>query len=203
LAAIEFAIVAISSIVAVMNPLSTTAIFPALTKDFSAEKQHQIIVKSMKISFVVLAFFAITGQLIFQVFNLQVYAFEIAGGILLITFALKMLSEKSTYSTDGREDISIIPLTFPLTAGAGTITTVILLFSEASNFLEAIFVFSGIIIGISLSYLGMSYAPRVFKVFGHDGLRVVTAMMAIIVLALAVQFIINGIIDIVPHIPIG
>jgi multiple antibiotic resistance protein len=49
----------------------------------------------------------------------------------------------------------------------------------------------------------MSYAPRVFKVFGHDGLRVVTAMMAIIVLALAVQFIINGIIDIVPHIPIG
>jgi multiple antibiotic resistance protein len=99
LATIEFAILAISSIVAVMNPLSTTAIFPTLTKGLSPEKQRKIAAKAMKTAFIVLAFFALTGQLLFQVFNLHVYAFQIAGGILLITVALRMLSEKDECSS--------------------------------------------------------------------------------------------------------
>lgn len=99
MATIEFAILAISSIVAVMNPLSTTAIFPTLTKGLSPEKQRKIAAKAMKTAFIVLAFFALTGQLLFQVFNLHVYAFQIAGGILLITVALRMLSEKDECSS--------------------------------------------------------------------------------------------------------
>ena len=155
----------------------------------------------MKISLGVLIFFAVTGQLIFQVFNLQVYAFQIAGGILLISFALKMLSEKKIYTSD-REDVSIIPLAFPLTAGIGTITTVILLFSESNTLLEAAFVFIAIIIGVIVSYFGMIYSPKLFKVLGHDGLHVMSTLMAIIVLAIAVQFIINGIIAVIPFLPI-
>ena len=205
MATIEFATVAILSIVAVMNPLSTIAIFTTLTGDrgpqkHSSEKHRKIAGKAMKIAFVVLVFFALTGQLLFQVFSLQVYAFQIAGGILLVTIALKMLSEKNGFSSDEREDITIIPLVFPLTAGPGTITTVILLFSQAIDFFEAIFVFIGIAIGIVLSYLGMKYAYRIFKVLGVEGLRVVTALMAIIVLAIAIQFIIVGIIDVIPYI---
>jgi multiple antibiotic resistance protein len=80
--------------------------------------------------------------------------------------------------------------------------TVVLLFSEAGNFFEALFVFVGIAIGILLSYLGLTYAHRLFKVLGHEGLRVATALMAIIVLAIAIQFVIVGIIDVIPHIPI-
>ena len=197
---VEFALFAISSIVAVMNPISTVAVFASLTDGLSPEKQRKISAKAMKISFVVLAFFALTGQLIFQVFNLQVYAFQIAGGVLLVTFALKMLSEKKVYSSD-REDLSIVPLAFPLTAGVGTITTVILLFSETNNFFEALFVFVGIGVGVLVSYFGMIYAPRLFKFFGQDGLHVMSTLMAIIVLAIAVQFIINGIIAVIPFLP--
>ena len=94
LATIEFATIAILSIVAVMNPLSTIAIFTSLTGDIGPEKHRKIAGKAMKIAFVVLVFFAFTGQLLFQVFGLKVYSFQIAGGILLVTFALKMLSEK-------------------------------------------------------------------------------------------------------------
>ena len=198
---LEFALVAISSIVAVMNPISTVAVFSTLTKDLNPQIQRKIASRAMKISLVVLVFFAITGQLIFQVFNLQVYAFQIAGGILLVAFALRMLSEKKVYSSN-REDFSIIPLAFPLTAGVGTITTVILLFSEASNFLEAGFVFLAITIGIVVSYFGMIYSPKLFKVLGNDGLHVMSTLMAIIVLAIAVQFIINGIIAVIPFLPI-
>ena len=198
---LEFALVAISSIVAVMNPISTVAVFSTLTEDFEPKVQRKIASKAMKISLGVLIFFAVTGQLIFQVFNLQVYAFQIAGGILLISFALKMLSEKKIYTSD-REDVSIIPLAFPLTAGIGTITTVILLFSESNTLLEAAFVFIAIIIGVIVSYFGMIYSPKLFKVLGHDGLHVMSTLMAIIVLAIAVQFIINGIIAVIPFLPI-
>jgi multiple antibiotic resistance protein len=200
LGTIEFALLAISSIIAVMEPFSTIAIYTTLTKDHSPEKQHKIASKAMKISFIVLAFFALTGHLLFLVFNITVYAFEIAGGILLVAVALRMLNPgKDEYSSDER-DVSIVPLAFPLTAGPGTITTVMLLFSQASNLLEAFFVFMGIFLGVLISYVGMVYSHRLFKLLGDDGLRVVTALMAIIVLAIAVQFVINGIVDVAPQI---
>lgn len=192
---VEFAVVSISSIVAVMNPISTTAIFMTLTEGRINEKNRKTAAKAMKLGFTILAVFAITGTLLFQIFNLEVYAFQIAGGVLLITVALRMLSEKDEFSSakDDRENIAIIPLTFPLTAGPGTITTVILLFSQATNVLEAIFVIVGIAVGVSLSYTGMTHAHRLFKYLGKDGTQVVSALMAIIVLAIAIQFVITGI----------
>jgi multiple antibiotic resistance protein len=158
----------------------------------------------VKLGFLILSLFALTGTLIFQVFSLEVYSFQLAGGILLITIALGMLSEKGgSPSDDGREDISIIPLTFPLTAGPGTITTVVLLFSQASSIFEAVFVFVGIAVGVLLSYFGMTHAHRFLKYLGQDGIKVVSALMAIIVLAIAIQFVINGIIAAASQISIG
>lgn len=190
---VEFALIAISSIVAVMEPFSTIAVYAALTKDMDSEKKKITIAKSVRISFLVLVFFALTGQLLFNVFNITIAAFQIAGGILLISVALKMLNpEKNGSSSTSREDIAIVPLAFPLTAGPGTITAVILLVSKAQNILESFFVFVAIFVGVLVSYLGMRYSSRLFMLLGDEGLRVVTAIMSIIVLAIAVQFIIDG-----------
>lgn len=196
LGVVEFALIAISSIVAVMEPFSTIAVYVMLTKDMDYVKKRRTIARSMRVSFLVLVFFTLTGLIVFQVFNITVAAFQIAGGILLVTVALKMLNpEQNRSSTDGREDIAIVPLAFPLTAGPGTITTVILLASQAQNILESSFVYVGIVAGILVSYIGMRYSTRLFKHLGENGLRVVTAIMAIIVLAIAVQFVINGVSD--------
>jgi len=190
---IEFALIAVTSIVAIMEPFSTIAVYITLTRNMEQRKQRKIAAKSMKISFLALIFFALTGHLLFLVFNITDYAFKIAGGILLIAVSLRMLYPgKGEYSTDEREDVAIVPLAFPLTAGPGTITTVMLLVSEANNFLEASFVFVGITIGILISYVGMIYSSKLFKLLGEDGLRVVTALMSILILAIAIQFIING-----------
>jgi len=190
---VEFAIIAITSIVAIMEPFSTIAVYITLTRNMEPRKQRKIAAKSMKISFIALIFFALTGHLLFLVFNITDYAFKIAGGILLIAVSLRMLYPgKEEYSVDEREDIAIVPLAFPLTAGPGTITTVMLLVSEANNFLEASFVFVGIIIGILISYVGMIYSSKLFRLLGEEGLRVVTALMSILILAIAIQFIING-----------
>ena len=195
LAIIEFAILAISSIVAVMNPLSTTAIFLTLTKGEKSEENRKTAAKATKLGGVLLAFLALSGTIIFQLFNIELFSFQIAGGILLVTMALKMLSEKNGYSCEDRENISIIPLTFPLTAGPGTILTVILIFSQATTFYETIFVFVAIAIGVLLSYEGMIHAHQLLKYFGKEGVQVVSSLMAIIVLAMAIQFIIGGIFE--------
>jgi len=199
----EFAIMAISSIIAIMNPISTSAIFLTLTKGQVHEKYRKMAAKSAKLGFIILASFALTGTLLFQIFSLELYAFQIAGGILLITVALNMLSEKNGISSTDHEDFSIIPLTFPLTAGPGTIMTVILIFSQATNLFEAIFVFVGIAVGVISSYFGMTHAHRLFKFFGRDGIRVVTSLMSIIVLAIAIQFVIGGVIAAATQIPMG
>ena len=202
LALVEFAILAVSSIVAVMNPLSTTAIFLTLTNVEKSEENRKTAAKAAKLGGVLLAFFAITGTIIFQLFSIELFSFQIAGGVLLVTIALKMLSEKKGYSSENREDISIIPLTFPLTAGPGTILTVILIFSQATTYFEMIFVFVAIATGVLLSYEGMIHAHQLLKYFGKEGVQVVSSLMAIIVLAMAIQFIIGGIFKAVLNIPI-
>ena len=191
---LEFALVTITSIIAVMNPTSTVAVYIALTRDMKLEERRKVIARSIRISFLVLAFFAFTGQLLFLIFNVTLAAFKIAGGILLVTSAFTMLNpKKREFSREELENIAIVPLAFPLTAGPGTITAVILLVSEATSILETSLVFIGILAGMSVSYLGMKYAPKIFKFLGEEGLRVITKLMSIIVLAIAVQFIINGI----------
>ena len=100
---------------------------------------------------------------------------------------------RNGFFSAGCGDIAVVPLAFPLTAGPGTITATILFVSRAQGPLESPFVFVGISIGILFSYLCMKYSSRLFGFLGDEGRRVVTALMAIIVLAIAVQFVIDGV----------
>jgi multiple antibiotic resistance protein len=191
--AVDFALLTISSMIAVMEPFSTTTVYVTLTKTMDSEKKRNIIKRSMIASFVVLVFFALTGHLLFRVFGITLPAFQIAGGILLVSVAIGMLNPKeSMVSSERGEDIAIVPLAFPLTSGPGSITTVILLISRAESLSESLLVPLGIFVGVLLTYVAMRFSFGLSKRFGDDGLRVVTALMAIIVLAIAVQFIIDG-----------
>jgi multiple antibiotic resistance protein len=197
----EFVVLAITSVIAVMEPPSTIAVYLTLTKDMNESQRRPIIAKSMQVSFLVLLFFALTGQLLFSVFNITIASFRIAGGILLVTVAFKMLNpKKGEYSEEELEDIAVVPLAFPLTAGPGTITTVILLVSEANDLVQVFLVISAIAVGIAISYVGMKYASKISGFIGGEGLRVITKLMAIIVLAIAVQFVISGITEAIPQI---
>jgi multiple antibiotic resistance protein len=197
----EFAVLAITSVVAVMEPPSTIAVYLTLTKDMNEGQRRPIVAKSMQISFLVLLFFALTGQLLFLIFNITIASFRIAGGILLVTVAFKMLNpKKGEYSQEELEDIAVVPLAFPLTAGPGTITTVILLVSEANDLVQGSLVLVAIAVGIAISYVGMKYASKISGFIGGEGLRVITKLMSIIVLAIAVQFVISGITEAIPQI---
>jgi multiple antibiotic resistance protein len=198
---LSFALLAIASVVAVVEPGSNIAIYLSLTEDMNREEKQRIVGKAMKISFLVLAFFAIAGQLVFSFFNITISAFQIAGGVLLVDVALRMLHPRKDEYTQGElEDVAVVPLAFPLTAGPGSITTVMLLMSQANGLVEWPFVFVAILVSVSLSYIGMTYADRLVGRLGSESLHVVTKIMAIVVLAIAVQFLINGVTDVANHI---
>lgn len=198
---VEFFFVAVTSIIAIMNPVSTAAVFSVLTDKFSAEHQKEVIFNSLRISLVVLIFFALTGQVIFTILGLTLPAFKIAGGLLLISFATGMLAaKKEEYSPEELENVAVVPLAFPLTCGAGTITVVILIASQAVGLIENLLVIVAVLIALLLSYIGMKYSSHLLSFIGDQELRVITKFLAIFVLAIAIQFIINGISEAMPQI---
>jgi multiple antibiotic resistance protein len=198
---LEFLLVATASIIAIVNPISTAAVYSVLTEKATPEQQRQVMRTSMQISLIVLIFFALTGQFIFTILGLTLPAFKIAGGILLISFATGMLSAKrELFSGEELENISIVPLAFPLTCGAGTITTVILIAAEAEGLVQNVIVLVAIVITIAASYIAMAYSNYLFRFIGENELRIITKFLAIFVLAIAIQFIISGLSGAMPEI---
>jgi multiple antibiotic resistance protein len=201
---------AIISIIVISNPLSTSAIFIALTEEMKHSEKLEIAKRSVRYSTGILIFFALTGMLLFQVFGISIGAFRIAGGILLFTMAVHMLNPKGREkeAEEAAADMALIPLSIPFTAGPGTITTVVVLISEAVNLVDsegiltaslaATGVFIGIAVTVGVSYLMMMNSDRVDERLG-TGRRVVTRLMGLIVMAIAIQFIINGIKDVLPE----
>lgn len=201
---LEFLLVAIASIVAIMNPISTAAVYSVLTEKAELPQRKKVIRTSMEVSLAVLIFFALTGQFIFTILGLTLPAFKIAGGILLVSFATEMLSAKrELYSPEELENIAIVPLAFPLTCGAGTITTVILIGSEAEGLFQNGMVMVAILVAIALSFLALTYSNYLFRFIGEPELRIITKFMAIFVLAIAIQFIISGLSGAMPEILAG
>lgn len=214
---IDFAIIgsfifgAIISIIVISNPISTSAVFISLTDGMSKKAKKEISARSVKFSFFILVFFALTGFYVFQLFGFGIGAFRIAGGILLFTMAVHMMSQKHTHKEAAELDyneISLMPLSVPFTAGPGTIVTVVLLASEAINMMNTVGFLNGLIsimgiylaifILIVVSYLMMRYSERIDNVVKEGGHHIITRLMGLLVMAIAIQFMINGVIDIIP-----
>lgn len=197
---IEFAVLAIISIVVIVNPASTSAVFIALTQEMSHAERVETAKRANKYALTILIIFALTGFTIFQLFGISIGAFKIAGGIVLFTVAISMLYPKpsSEEAKSISKDIAIIPLAIPFTAGPGTITTVVVLMTEADSIIHQLIVFGGIGIAILLSYLVMAYSEKINAVLKEGGRAVMTKLMGLIVMAISIQFIINGIKDAIP-----
>ena len=207
--ALAFGIGAITAIVVISNPLSTSAIFIALTERMSRKQKQEVIKKSLTYSIGILILFAVSGLLLFKVFGFSIGAFRIAGGVLLFTTAVGMLNPKTSQeeASDAPDNIALIPLAIPFIAGPGTIVTVVVLMSEAetkltqdlvTGILCILGVFAGIAVCIGISYAMLAKSDFIDSVLKEGGRRVVTTLMGLIVMAIAIQFFINGIMDILP-----
>jgi len=154
---------------------------------------------------VVLAAFGVAGRLIFNLFGITLPAFKIAGGVILGLIGLDMLQARRsrTKETPGdreegleKDDVGIIPLGVPMLAGPGSISTVMVLVSQAPDWIHSTIIFSAIAVTSAISFMVLAAADRVRSFLGETGIRILTRMMGLLLTAIAVQFVLNGLKDI-------
>jgi multiple antibiotic resistance protein len=183
----------------ILDPFAAVPVYLMLTERFSAVMTARIRKKATLIAGSILLVFALTGLAIFKLFGITLPAFQIAGGILLLLFGLAQLNanrprvreEERTESME-RDDVSVFPLGTPLLAGPGSISTVVLMSTEAGNPVRKGLLVLAILLAVAATYLVLRAAPRLLKVLGRTGLNILTRLMGMILTAIAVQFILNG-----------
>ncbi len=190
-----FFITAYISILVIMNPLSTVGVLLSLTKNSTTKQRNKIALRSSTFAVIVLAIFALTGFMIFQVYSITMDAFRIAGGIILLVIGMRMLfpADETEHSGDfGGKDIYIVPLGIPMTSGPGTITTAVVLASQAGTLVNEGMLFAAIVAACLTNYLVLREASAVQKRLGSDGVSALVKIMGLLVCAVGVQFVING-----------
>ncbi len=193
-----------ASIFAIVDPLGVIPFFSVLTEDMTLEEKRNVISKSCLVATTTLGVFAVFGQFIFEAFGFTIPAFEIAGGTLLFAVAFEMMhgerprtkmTESERTETLEREDVGVIPLGIPLLAGPGAITTVMIYMTHpVADPADKMFIFAGILVAVLTTFFLMHYADRIFKRIGRTGTKVLGRIMGLLLAAIAVQFILNGII---------
>lgn len=184
----------------ILDPFATVPMYLVLTERFSADMTSRIRKKACIVALCILLVFAFTGLSIFKLFGITLPAFQIAGGILLMLFGLAQVNanrprvreEEKTESME-RDDVSVFPLGTPMLAGPGAISTVVLMSTEAGSPVRLAVLILAIVLAVSATYLALRVAPMLLRVLGRTGLNIITRLMGMILTAIAVQFILNGI----------
>ena len=202
---IQFLLIALASIFFLVDPIAAIPAFLVMTADSDAARRRHMAKRAAWTCFIVLSGFALAGTLIFKVFGITLPAFKIAGGVILMLIGLDMLQARrsKTKETPGeteegaaKDDVGIIPLGVPMLAGPGSISTVMVLISEVRIWWHAFPIFVAIAVTALASYWILAAADAVRDYLGETGISVVTRMMGLLLTAIAVQFILNGLIDV-------
>lgn len=192
------------AIILIVDPLGNIPLFLAFTAPFSPKDQRFIINRAVLIGFLVLLFFTVTGNLIFQALGVKMYSFRIAGGILLFIISIEMLfgRKSRTETSNGeeelserktREELAVAPMAIPLLAGPGAITAGVVLYNLAPDPFHQMLLLIIIFLVFITSYILFLNAQRIFQILGRTGTTVLIRIMGLLLAAIAVQFILSGI----------
>ena len=203
---VRFSVLALSSIFFLVDPFAAIPSFLAITESADPARRKRMARKASLTCFIVLTSFAVGGQLIFRLFGITLPAFEIAGGMILLLIGLDMLQAKrsATQETHGdaeeataKEDAGIVPLGIPMLAGPGAISSVMVLVGQAPSIWhwQMGAILGSIAVTSLVSYWVLAGAGRVRQVMGETGIRVLVRVMGLLLVALAMQYFVNGLTD--------
>ncbi len=194
-------------LVAAVNPVGIMPIFVSLTGHMTLEDKHKTAITANLSVAVILVISLLAGQMLLDMFSISLDSFRVAGGLLLLSIAFSMMSgklgedkqnkqEKSEYVS--REQIGVVPLAMPLMAGPGAISSTIVYGSRYPSAFDTF----GIIITIALfavcSWFLFRSAPLIVRFLGQTGINVITRIMGLILGALGIEFIANGLRNLFP-----
>ena len=203
-AIVRFSLLAFSSIFFLVDPFAALPTFLAVTAGADAARRRRMAWKASLTALVFLSAFALAGQYIFKLFGITLPAFEIAGGIILLLIGLDMLEAKrsatqeasgDTAAAASKEDAGIVPLGIPMLAGPGSITSVMVLVGQAQRRWQMLAILGSIAITAAICYLVLGNSDRVARALGETGIRILVRIMGLLLVALAVQYFVNGMAD--------
>ena len=194
-----FLISAFVTLFVVIDPIGLAPIFIALTPGMTTAQRRAIAVRATLIAAGLLFLFAFLGEQVLGFIGISMPAFRIAGGILLFLTALDMLFERRTKRREDQADAedapdpSVFPIAIPLIAGPGAIASVILLTGEAQGAIGMASVLLVLIAVLVLAFLFFLSANLIERALGKTGIVVVTRLLGMLLAALSVQFVLDGI----------
>ncbi len=198
---VGFSLLALSSIFFLVDPLASIGTFLAITAGVDAAKRKRMAAKACLTCFIVLASFALGGQLIFRMFGITLPAFQIAGGLVLLLIGIDMLEARRSPTQEStgeaqeasrKEDAGIVPLGIPMLAGPGAISSVMVMIGQAERSWQVAAILGSIGVTALASYWILSGAERLQRLLGDTGIRILVRIMGLLLVALAVQFFVNG-----------
>jgi multiple antibiotic resistance protein len=202
---VRFSVLALSSVFFLVDPFAALPTFLAVTAGADKRRRRAIARKASITAFVVLSAFAVAGQYIFRMFGITLPAFEIAGGVILLLIGLDMLNAKRSATQETgpeaeaaavKEDAGIVPLGIPMLAGPGAITSVMVLVGQAQGHWAMMAAILGAIFVTALvCFLVLGNSDRVASMLGETGIRILIRIMGLLLVALAVQYFVNGMVD--------
>jgi multiple antibiotic resistance protein len=195
-------ITSLVSLFVILDPLGNVFPYLALTAEHPPVDTRKVAGKACFFSFLILAVFTLAGRFIIAFFGISLAAFQIAGGFILFRISIDMiqgqghfnrLDTSSSLKAEEYGDIALVPLAVPLMAGPGSITTVLVLTSRAKNPAESLTILAAAMIILVVTYLCFIYAHTILALIKETSLRLLTRIMGLILTALAVEFVIQGI----------
>jgi multiple antibiotic resistance protein len=194
-------ILPIVSVLFIVDPLAAVPAFLTMTAGDPESKRRATALKASIVSTGILVLFATAGSLVLRVFGVTMPAFRIAGGVILGLSALEMLrAERPSRETPGeiregieKMDISITPLSIPLLAGPGAISTVMVLRPAALTWRATTPVYAAILVTGLVTYALLSRSAALQKILGTTGIHVMSRLMGLVLATMAVQFILDGV----------
>jgi multiple antibiotic resistance protein len=198
---VKFSLLALSSIFFLVDPFAAIPSFIALTDGADARGRRRMAWRASLTCFIVLTAFAMAGQYIFSLFGIKLPAFEIAGGLILLLIGIDMLQAKRSPTQERSEeaeeaahkdDASIVPMGIPMLAGPGAISSVMVLVGESQNWWQMGAILLSIGVTALASYGVLVGADRIRRILGETGIRILVRIMGLLLVALAMQFFVNG-----------
>jgi multiple antibiotic resistance protein len=196
------------TLLAIVNPLAIVPFFIHYTQDFTREERGRTILISSFSAFVVIAVSALLGLHILEFFGISLASFQVGGGMLLLTSALAMLNAQPAEAKSNEEElhdatavrasIAVVPLTIPLLTGPATMSTVVIYAEKAKTILQlTTLVGYGVVIALATA-LCFAMAQPIARGLGKTGINVMTRLMGLILAALAVEVMSDGLIKLFP-----
>lgn len=196
-----------AALLAIANPVGAVPVFINLTSGQSAKERHRVGYMAAIATGMVLGIALLTGESILRFFGISIASFRVGGGILILLMAISMLharmspakqtDEEMADSAD-RESVAVVPLGTPLLAGPGAISTVILYAQRYSSITHYAILATGIVFLVFVTWITFRAAPPLVSLFGKTGINVVTRIMGLIMVAVGVEFIANGLKQLFP-----